>query len=148
VTIEYVIHTVDQMHAWGERLGAQLQPGDVVVLSGELGAGKTTLTKGIASGLGVEDRVTSPTFVIVHEHPGRDIRLIHVDAYRLAGPGEFDDLDIGAGDAALVIEWGADIAPHRFDNWLHIIITALDSGDRTLVCRGVGARWQPGVWPC
>lgn len=125
-----------------------MQPGDVVVLSGELGVGKTTLTQGIARGLGVEDRVTSPTFVIVHEHPGRSMRLIHVDAYRLSGPGEFDDLDISAVDSALVIEWGAEIAAQAFDDWLHIAITALDNGDRIMVCTGAGARWQPGAWPC
>lgn len=148
MTAEHVIHSVDQMHAWGARLGAQVQRGDVIVLSGELGAGKTTLTQGIARGLGVEERVTSPTFVIVHEHPGRSMRLVHVDAYRLAGPGEFDDLDIGAADAVLVIEWGANVAAHSFDDWLHIEIAALDSGDRIMACSGVGARWRPGVWPC
>ena len=102
---------------FGRRIGGLLEPGDLVLLTGPLGAGKTVLAKGIAEGLGVEGRVSSPTFVIAREHRpaagGRGIPLVHVDAYRLGGDagGDFaqlDDLDLDTElvEAAVVIEWG------------------------------------------
>jgi tRNA threonylcarbamoyladenosine biosynthesis protein TsaE len=101
---------------FGRRLGTLLRAGDLVLLAGPLGAGKTVMVKGIAEGLGVVGRVTSPTFVIAHEHRsapgGRGLPLVHVDAYRLGGLGELDDLDLDTDlvDAALVVEWGEGIA--------------------------------------
>jgi tRNA threonylcarbamoyladenosine biosynthesis protein TsaE len=98
--------------AFGGELGALLVPGDLVLLAGPLGAGKTVLAKGIAEGLGVQGRVSSPTFIIAREHrpapDGRGIPLVHVDAYRLGGLDELDDLDLDTSlvDAAVVIEWG------------------------------------------
>jgi tRNA threonylcarbamoyladenosine biosynthesis protein TsaE len=97
---------------FGRRIGALLGPGDLVLLAGPLGAGKTVLAKGIADGLGVLGRVSSPTFVIAREHRpspgGRGIPLVHVDAYRLGGLDELDDLDLDTAlvEAAVVIEWG------------------------------------------
>jgi tRNA threonylcarbamoyladenosine biosynthesis protein TsaE len=98
---------------FGRRLGSVLEPGDLVLLAGPLGAGKTVLAKGIAEGLGVTGRVSSPTFIIAREHrpapDGRGIPLVHVDAYRLGGDLEqLDDLDLDTSlvDAAVVIEWG------------------------------------------
>jgi tRNA threonylcarbamoyladenosine biosynthesis protein TsaE len=97
---------------FGRRLGALLEPGDLVLLAGPLGAGKTVLAKGVAEGLGVLGRVSSPTFIIAREHApapgGRGIPLVHVDAYRLGGLAELDDLDLDTAlvDAAVVIEWG------------------------------------------
>ncbi|MCT2588171.1 tRNA (adenosine(37)-N6)-threonylcarbamoyltransferase complex ATPase subunit type 1 TsaE [Actinophytocola gossypii] len=97
---------------FGRRIGALLEPGDLVLLAGPLGAGKTVLAKGIAAGLGVLGRVSSPTFIIAREHrpapDGRGIPLVHVDAYRLGGLDEMDDLDLDTSlvDAAMVIEWG------------------------------------------
>ena len=102
------------MRALGERLGRSVQAGDLVVLTGELGAGKTTLTQGLGVGLGVRGGVTSPTFVIARVHPslvgGPD--LVHVDAYRLGGIDELDDLDLDTSldDAVTVVEWGAGLA--------------------------------------
>ncbi|OLF04947.1 tRNA (adenosine(37)-N6)-threonylcarbamoyltransferase complex ATPase subunit type 1 TsaE [Actinophytocola xinjiangensis] len=96
----------------GRRIGALLVPGDVVLLAGPLGAGKTVLAKGIAQGLGVLGRVSSPTFIIAREHRpapgGRGIPLVHVDAYRLGGLDELDDLDLDTTlvEAAVVVEWG------------------------------------------
>ena len=101
---------VAAMHALGERLGKTLRAGDLVVLSGALGAGKTTLTQGIAIGLGVEGPVTSPTFVISRTHrstiDGPD--LVHVDAYRLGSIEEVDDLDLDSTveNSVTVVEWG------------------------------------------
>ena len=88
--------TAEDTRAWGERLGAVLRAGDLVVLTGDLGAGKTTLTQGIAEGLGVRGPVTSPTFVIARVHPSLvgGPALVHVDAYRLGGLAELDDLDL------------------------------------------------------
>jgi tRNA threonylcarbamoyladenosine biosynthesis protein TsaE len=100
----------------GRAVGARLRAGDVVVLSGPLGAGKTVLARGIGAGLGVRGPVTSPTFVIAREHPalpgGRGVPLIHVDAYRLGGIAELDDLDLDTDllAAAVVVEWGEGLA--------------------------------------
>ncbi len=98
---------------FGRQIAALLEPGDLVLLTGPLGAGKTVLAKGIAEGLGVEGRVSSPTFVIAREHRpapgGRGIPLVHVDAYRLGGElAQLDDLDLDTElvEAAVVIEWG------------------------------------------
>jgi tRNA threonylcarbamoyladenosine biosynthesis protein TsaE len=114
------LRTVEETEALGERLAAGLGAGDLVVLSGPLGAGKTVLVRGIARGLGVSGRVTSPTFVIAREHRpapgGAGVPLVHVDAYRLAFAGdvaaELDDLDLDTDlDAAVVVvEWGEGVA--------------------------------------
>src|SRR5262245_37878495 len=107
---ELMVASTDDMLALGRRLAAALLPGDLVVLSGPLGAGKTTLVQGIGAGLGVRGPVTSPTFVIARVHPsqagGPD--LVHADAYRLASPAEVDDLDLDASleHRATLVEWG------------------------------------------
>ena len=104
----------DAMRALGQRLAGLLRAGDLVILSGALGAGKTTLVQGIGEGLGVRGPVTSPTFVIARVHPsmtdGPD--LVHADAYRLTGPAEVDDLDLDAtvDSSVTVIEWGGGLA--------------------------------------
>ncbi len=94
----------------GRRLGRRLRAGDLVILSGELGAGKTTFTQGLAEGLGVRGPITSPTFVIARVHPSLTggIPLVHVDAYRLGSLAELDDLDLDASveDSVTVVEWG------------------------------------------
>ena len=91
-----VLATAEDTRAFGEALGAALRPGDLVILTGGLGAGKTTLTQGLAAGLGVRGPITSPTFVIARVHPSLvdGPALVHVDAYRLAGLDELDDLDL------------------------------------------------------
>jgi tRNA threonylcarbamoyladenosine biosynthesis protein TsaE len=94
----------------GRLLGRRLQAGDLVILSGELGAGKTTFTQGLAEGLGVRGPITSPTFVIARVHPSLTggAPLVHVDAYRLGSLAELDDLDLDASveDSVTVVEWG------------------------------------------
>lgn len=109
--------TPKDTEAFGARLGRRLQAGDLVVLDGQLGAGKTVLVRGIAAGLGVPGPVTSPTFVIAREHPAgsRGIPLVHVDAYRLGIAedlsAELDglDLDTDLAEAVVVVEWGAGV---------------------------------------
>ncbi len=113
---EIELPTPADTEALGERIGAGLRAGDLVVLSGPLGAGKTVLVRGIARGMGVRGPVTSPTFVIAREHPpapgGRGVPLVHVDAYRLGGAAELDDLDLDTdlAEAAMVVEWGEGVA--------------------------------------
>lgn len=105
------VRSAEQMRAIGTALASRLQPGDVVVLSGPVGAGKTTLTQGIGAGLAVTDPITSPTFVIVREHRGT-IDLVHVDAYRLGSKLELDDLDLVSDrdQCVTVVEWGVGLA--------------------------------------
>jgi tRNA threonylcarbamoyladenosine biosynthesis protein TsaE len=116
--------TADATRDFGRRLAALLGAGDLVVLSGDLGAGKTTLTQGIGAGLGVRGDVTSPTFVISRVHPSIDdgVALVHVDAYRLGGTAEIDDLDLDTSldTAVTVVEWGAGVAEGLADNRLDV----------------------------
>lgn len=122
---------------FGRRLGALLTAGDLVLLAGPLGAGKTVLVKGIAEGLGVVGRVSSPTFVIERVHrpgaDGRGVRLVHVDAYRLLGHvEEVDDLDLDSdlADAAVVIEWGEGLAEQLNTDYLLVRLERLDDDTR------------------
>ncbi|WP_020144876.1 tRNA (adenosine(37)-N6)-threonylcarbamoyltransferase complex ATPase subunit type 1 TsaE [Terracoccus sp. 273MFTsu3.1] len=136
--------TTDDTQDFGRRLGALLRGGDVLVLTGDLGAGKTTLTQGIAEGLGVRGPITSPTFVIARVHPslvGGPL-LVHVDAYRLGSALELDDLDLDADlDASVtVVEWGAGLAEQLSDTRLELTISGDDLRTARLV--GVGDRWD------
>jgi tRNA threonylcarbamoyladenosine biosynthesis protein TsaE len=98
----------ETMEALGRRLGGLLRAGDLVVLTGPLGAGKTTLTRGIGEGLQVRGQVASPTFVLARTHPSATgVPLVHVDAYRLGGAAELDDLDLDYEGSVVVVEWGA-----------------------------------------
>lgn len=112
--------TPEDTVAFGRELGGRLRAGDLVLLSGPLGAGKTVLTRGIAAGLGVGGRVSSPTFVIARVHPG-PVPLVHVDAYRLGGDlAQLDDLDLDTElhDAAVVVEWGEGVAERLSSDYL------------------------------
>ncbi len=136
--------TSEDTQDFGRRLGARLRGGDVIVLTGDLGAGKTTLTQGIAEGLGVRGPITSPTFVIARVHPslvGGPL-LVHVDAYRLGSALELDDLDLDADlDASVtVVEWGAGLAEQLSDTRLELTVTGDDVRTARLV--GVGERWD------
>ena len=119
----------------GRAVGERLRPGDVVVLSGPLGAGKTVLARGIGAGLGVRGPITSPTFVIAREHPalpeGRGVPLVHVDAYRLGGMAELDDLDLDTDllAAAMVVEWGEGMAERLADEHLLIRLRRSNNDD-------------------
>ena len=138
-----LLPTIEDTHAWGARLGARLRAGDLVVLTGGLGAGKTSLTQGIAEGLRVRGPITSPTFVIARVHPslvgGPD--LVHVDAYRLGGLAELDDLDLDASleEAVTVVEWGRGVAEQLSEDYLEVTLSGDDT--RTLDVVGHGRRW-------
>ena len=145
------VPTADDMHDLARRLATVLQPADVLVLTGELGAGKTTFTQGLGEGLGVRGPVTSPTFVIARVHPSLidGPELVHVDAYRLGGVAELDDLDLDADldRAVTVVEWGSDLAEGLSDARLEIRIqratASVDATDdpRRVEIDPVGLRW-------
>ena len=147
------VASADAMRDLGQRVAGHLRRGDVLVLSGELGAGKTTFTQGLGEGLGVRGQVTSPTFVIARVHPslGAGPSLVHVDAYRLGGRAELDDLDLDADldDGVTVVEWGAGIAEGLSSTRLEIRIarataaTDIDpeADPRVVEIDALGARW-------
>jgi tRNA threonylcarbamoyladenosine biosynthesis protein TsaE len=144
--ITRILHTAEDTRAFGEWLATLLRHGDLVILTGDLGAGKTTLTQGIGEGLGVRGNVTSPTFVIARVHPslGNGPPLIHVDAYRLGGTAELDDLDLDTDviDAVTVVEWGEGLAEALSIDRLELSLTRSDDDIRTLELRPVGPRWR------
>ncbi|WP_235738485.1 tRNA (adenosine(37)-N6)-threonylcarbamoyltransferase complex ATPase subunit type 1 TsaE [Nocardioides alcanivorans] len=147
--------TPEEAEDFGKRLAGVLRAGDVIILSGELGAGKTTLTRGLGAGLGVRGDVTSPTFVIARVHPstGSGPALVHVDAYRLGGIDELDDLDLDTSlnDAVTVVEWGEGIAEALADDRLELRIeralgddaagSVEDDDPREVLLRPIGLRW-------
>lgn len=116
------IVTSDDMEQLGFRIGEQLEAGDLLILTGPLGAGKTTFTRGLAEGLGVRGPVQSPTFVIARTHPSLigGVPLVHVDAYRLGSAAELDDLDLDLARSVVVIEWGRGMAEELADSWWDI----------------------------
>lgn len=156
------VPTAEAMHDLGIRIAALLRPGDLVVLSGDLGAGKTTLTRGIGEGLKVRGPITSPTFVISRVHPSQcgGPALVHVDAYRLDGFAELDDLDLDASieDSVTVVEWGAGLAEGLAADRLDVVVSrtrgsgagvepdaalGADPAEvRTVTVRPVGERWS------
>ncbi len=142
------IATDAEMRDLGRRLAALLRAGDLVILAGPLGAGKTTLVQGIGAGLGVRGPVTSPTFVIARVHPvaaGAGPARVHADAYRLGSIGEVVDLDLDtdAAGAVTVVEWGAGLAEGLAEDRLEISIEPdRDSDVRTVRLIGHGARWR------
>ena len=147
VPAELRIATDVAMRDLGREL-AGLRAGDLVILTGPLGAGKTTLVQGIGEGLGVRGPVTSPTFVIARVHPvrtGSGPSLVHADAYRLGSIGEVDDLDLDAdvASAVTVVEWGQGLAEGLAEDRLEISIRPdPDSDVRTVELNGYGARWN------
>lgn len=149
------VSTPEAMHELGLKISRLLQAGDLVVLTGPLGAGKTTLTRGVGEGLTAIGNVSSPTFVIARTHKRTDGGpvLVHVDAYRLGGPLELDDLDIDYENSIVLIEWGKGMTDDLVESWLEIVIereravehTADDAEStdpRTVSILGFGPRWQ------
>ncbi|WP_438854129.1 tRNA (adenosine(37)-N6)-threonylcarbamoyltransferase complex ATPase subunit type 1 TsaE [Agromyces sp. M3QZ16-3] len=114
----------DAMELLGRELGRTLRAGDLVVLTGPLGAGKTTLTRGIGDGLGVRGPVQSPTFVLARTHPSLvgAAPLVHVDAYRLGSAAELEDLDLDFTHSVVVVEWGAGLLDDVSESWLEVVI--------------------------
>ncbi|WP_085370239.1 tRNA (adenosine(37)-N6)-threonylcarbamoyltransferase complex ATPase subunit type 1 TsaE [Leifsonia sp. NCR5] len=166
-----VVPTAAEMHTFGVELSAILHAGDLVVLSGPLGAGKTTMTRGIGDGLQVRGPVTSPTFVLARTHPSvvGGPPLVHVDAYRLGSALELDDLDIDFARSVVVVEWGSGMLDGVAESWLEVEIARPtgaaaadgDDGDvedgedaeldadepRTVTVTGFGPRWAAAAAP-
>jgi tRNA threonylcarbamoyladenosine biosynthesis protein TsaE len=143
------VATVEDMRAMGERLAHVVRAGDLLVLSGDLGAGKTALTQGLGEGLRVRGPVTSPTFVIARVHPSLvgGAPLIHVDAYRLGSLAEVDDLDLDAtlDESVTVVEWGGGMVEGLSDAHLEVVIRrSSDPADETrlVTLTSVGPRWR------
>ena len=143
--IRLTLPTPEDTWSVGERLGAVVRSGDLVILTGDLGAGKTTLTQGLGDGLGVRGPVTSPTFVIARVHPSQrgGPELVHVDAYRLGDAAELDDLDLDTDldGAVTVVEWGSGLAEALSDDRLELRLERAADDVRTLTITPVGARW-------
>ena len=134
VVAKLQIETPEQMHDLGLQLASKFKAGDLVLLTGPLGAGKTTLTRGIGEGLEAIGNVSSPTFVIARTHktasPALD--LVHVDAYRLSTPAEFDDLEIDYSRSVVLVEWGRGFTDGITDSWLDIEIARTHDPDSDL----------------
>lgn len=163
-----LVPTPERMREVGRALAGLLGPGDLVLLTGELGAGKTTLARGLGAGLGVRGSVTSPTFVIARVHPslGDGPPLVHVDAYRLGGDGlegmDDLDLDVSLPDSVVIVEWGEGRVEELSEDRLHVVIEretgVADDGSeegaedgendggeddvRTVTVTGLGERWR------
>jgi tRNA threonylcarbamoyladenosine biosynthesis protein TsaE len=144
VNREHLLPTAADTAALGRALAGLLRPGDLVVLAGPLGAGKTALTQGIGAGLGVPGPVTSPTFVLARVHRGGRVPLVHVDAYRLAGLADVDDLDLDAtaGEAVTVVEWGRGLVEQLADE--HLVVELDRRADDVRTARLVphGPGWE------
>ena len=147
----------DATRALGRRLATVLRAGDLLVLTGDLGAGKTTLTQGIGEGLGVRGQVASPTFIIARSHRslGAGPDLVHVDAYRLGSLDEVDalDLDTSLEESVTVVEWGEGLVEGLTDDRLEVLVKrprgglgsleeVADEGTRTVRVHAHGARWR------
>lgn len=143
---EFRVPTADDMRALGRYVAARLRAGDLVVLSGELGAGKTTFAQGVGEGLGVRLPITSPTFVIARVHPSLvgGPGLVHADAYRLGSVAEVDDLDLDASveDSVTMVEWGEGMVEGLAEDRLEVAISSADGKERLVRLTGVGPRWS------
>ncbi|GHG39185.1 MULTISPECIES: tRNA (adenosine(37)-N6)-threonylcarbamoyltransferase complex ATPase subunit type 1 TsaE [Amycolatopsis] len=152
--MSFVFPTPEETMDFGRALGRVLRAGDLVLLAGPLGAGKTTLTRGIADGLGVGGRVSSPTFVLARVHPAgaAGVPLVHVDAYRLGGDlSELDDLDLDTDleRSAIVVEWGEGSAERLSEDYLVVRLDRREDDVRevTLEPHGTWADRVPELTP-
>jgi tRNA threonylcarbamoyladenosine biosynthesis protein TsaE len=162
--VQVALPDAESTRAYGRAVAALLRPGDLVVLTGPLGAGKTTLVQGIGTGLGVRGQVASPTFIIARVHPSlaHGPALVHVDAYRLGSLDELEalDLDESLGDSVTVVEWGEGLVEVLSEDRLEVVLdrgqaatpaqvgdpgtgdgSFDDVGARTATVRGIGPRW-------
>lgn len=167
VVWEGTIDDSSAMEGFGRRVGGFLRAGDLLVLTGPLGAGKTTMTRGLGLGVGVRGQVASPTFVLARTHPALHAGgppLVHVDAYRLGSAAELDDLDIDYDRSIVVVEWGAGLLDGVTESWLEVTIerptgagsAALEAETeaeaeidepRHVVVEGHGPRWDGVALP-
>lgn len=135
---------VEATRALAASIAALASPGDVILLSGELGAGKTAFVQGFGAGLGVEDQITSPTFTLAHQYEGT-LTMHHLDVYRLERFAEMDDIGLSElldGDGVVLIEWGDAVAPVLPRDYLEVTLAYGEGDDdRDLELRCVGSRW-------
>jgi tRNA threonylcarbamoyladenosine biosynthesis protein TsaE len=145
MTLRTTTHAATETHALGQRLGVLLRAGDVVVLDGELGTGKTVLAKGIAVGLGITEPVVSPTFTVVREYDA-PVPLVHVDVYRLDHLQELHDLgfdDLVGGDAVTVVEWGDRVSAALPADRLRVLLEpGADDDERVVSVDAAGLSWS------
>jgi len=151
---EVVVADADAMRSHGRDFASLVRAGDVIVLAGPLGAGKTTWVQGLADGMGVRGPITSPTFVIARVHPSLrgGPSLVHVDAYRVGGALEFEDLGLAddVDRAVTVVEWGEQLAPALGREWVQVTINRPagtsgaigEGGPRRVTVTGIGERWS------
>jgi tRNA threonylcarbamoyladenosine biosynthesis protein TsaE len=150
VLATHTIETPEQMHELGAQIAATFSAGDLIVLTGPLGAGKTTLTRGIGEALKAIGNVSSPTFVIARTHMREDggAPLVHVDAYRLSSPAELDDLDIDFENSITIVEWGKGFTEGIAENWREIEIERDHTGAsevRQVRVIGHGPKFETGA---
>lgn len=137
------IKSAEQMEQLGSKLAGLLKPGDLVLLAGPLGAGKTTLTRGIGRGLMAEGTIQSPTFVLARTHRIPNGKLVHVDAYRLSSAVELDDLDIDFENSIVIVEWARDYLAGYSENFLTVEIDRTQEDDeRVVTITPTGKRWK------
>lgn len=141
------ISTPEEMHDLGVRLASKLKAGDLVILTGPLGAGKTTFIRGVGEGLNAIGNVSSPTFVIArtHKRTNSEVPLVHVDAYRLSDVHEFDDLDIAIESSIVLVEWGRGFAEDLAESFLDIEIDRDHTGaseERKVLITAHGERFE------
>ena len=137
------IKSAEEMEQLGSKLAGLLKPGDLVLLAGPLGAGKTTLTRGIGKGLKAEGTIQSPTFVLARTHRIPNGKLVHVDAYRLSSAVELDDLDIDFENSIVIVEWARDYLNGYSENFLTVEIDRTSEDDeRVVTLTPTGNRWK------
>ena len=144
---EHELPTPEDTRALGAELAELVRPGDLVVLVGPLGAGKTAFTQGLGAALGVREPVTSPTFVIARVHRGGRLPLVHVDAYRLGGAADVDDLDLDVtvADSVTVVEWGQGLVEQLTDEHLEVRLDRRDDDVRTALLVPHGPGWEQRI---
>ena len=141
--MKFEIKSAEEMEQLGSKLAGLLKPGDLVLLAGPLGAGKTTLTRGIGRGLSAQGTIQSPTFVLARTHRIPNGKLVHVDAYRLSSAMELDDLDIDFENSIVIIEWARDFLDGYSEDFLTVEIDRTNEDDSRLVTlTPTGSRWK------
>lgn len=137
--MEKITHNAEETIEFAKEIGSRLKKGDIVAYTGGLGAGKTTFTRGLAMGLGMEDNVTSPTFSLVNEYHSRDISLYHFDMYRIMGADDLETTgfyDYSTDDSVFAIEWSENISEELPDNAVIINIERIDDNTRRITVKG------------
>ncbi len=137
--MEKITHNAEETIEFAKEIGSRLKKGDIVAYTGGLGAGKTTFTRGLAMGLGMDDNVTSPTFSLVNEYHSRDISLYHFDMYRIMGADDLETTgfyDYSTDDSVFAIEWSENISEELPDNAVIINIERIDDNTRRITVKG------------